>query len=131
MLPLVIRSCFPISTISISFVGLLSRSIMFAASRAGLGSGVHRNGDVGLGKCRGIVGAITGHCYHPTSRLILPDQLGLLSGVASARKSSTPASAAIVAAVRRLSPVIMMVLIPIRRSWANRSLIPPFTMSFK
>ena len=55
----------------------------------------------------------------------------LLSGVASARKSSTPASAAIVAAVSRLSPVIMTVLIPILRSWTNRSLIPPLTISFK
>ena len=54
----------------------------------------------------------------------------LASGVASARKSSTPASAAIVAAVSRLSPVIITVLIPIRRSSANRSLMPPFTMSF-
>ncbi len=33
--PRVISNCFPISTISSNFVGLLSRSIMFAASRAG------------------------------------------------------------------------------------------------
>ena len=33
--PRVINSCLPISTTSISLVGLLSRSIMFAASRAG------------------------------------------------------------------------------------------------
>ena len=33
------------------------------------------------------------------------------------------------AAVRGLSPVIMMVLMPIRRSSAKRSRIPPFTMS--
>ena len=51
------------------------------------------------------------------------------SGVASARKSSTPASAAIAAAVRRLSPVIMTVRIPMRRRSAKRSLMPPFTMS--
>ena len=51
------------------------------------------------------------------------------SGVASARKSSTPDSAAIAAAVRWLSPVIMTVFIPIWRSWAKRSLIPPFTIS--
>ena len=54
----------------------------------------------------------------------------LASGVASARKSSTPASAAIAAAVSRLSPVIMMVLMPMRRSSAKRSLMPPLTMSF-
>ena len=52
------------------------------------------------------------------------------SGVASARKSSTPASAAIAAAVSRLSPVIMTVLMPMRRSSAKRSLMPPLTMSF-
>ena len=34
------------------------------------------------------------------------------------------------AAVRRLSPVIITVLIPMRRSSAKRSLMPPFTMSF-
>ena len=38
------------------------------------------------------------------------------SGVASARKSSTPASSAIFLAVSRLSPVIMIVRMPIARS---------------
>ena len=46
----------------------------------------------------------------------------LASGVASARKSSTPDSAAIAAAVSGLSPVIMTVRIPAARSWAKRSL---------
>ena len=40
----------------------------------------------------------------------------LSSGFASARKSSTPASRAIAAAVSGLSPVIMTVLMPILRS---------------
>src|SRR6266446_3264992 len=53
----------------------------------------------------------------------------LASGVASARNSSTPASAAIAAAVSGLSPVIITVLMPMRRSSVNRSLMPPFTMS--
>ena len=53
----------------------------------------------------------------------------LVSGVASARNSSTPASAAIAAAVSRLSPVTMTVLMPIWRSSAKRSRIPPLTMS--
>ncbi|EFR89499.1 conserved hypothetical protein, partial [Listeria innocua FSL S4-378] len=53
------------------------------------------------------------------------------SGVASARKSSTPASAAIAAAVIGLSPVIIMVLIPIFRKSRKRSFTPFFTMSFK
>ena len=57
--------------------------------------------------------------------------LSLASGVACARKSSTPASAAMAAAVSGLSPVIITVLIPIRRSCAKRSLIPPLTISFR
>ena len=57
--------------------------------------------------------------------------LSLASGVAWARKSSTPASAAMAAAVSGLSPVIITVLMPIRRSWANRSFIPPLTISFR
>ena len=53
------------------------------------------------------------------------------SGVASARKSSTPDSLAMAAAVRGLSPVIITVRMPIARKRANRSAIPPFTTSFK
>ena len=52
-----------------------------------------------------------------------------VSGVASARNSSTPASAAIAAAVSRLSPVTMTVLMPIWRSSAKRSRMPPLTTS--
>ncbi|GJE71403.1 hypothetical protein CHKEEEPN_2949 [Methylorubrum podarium] len=55
----------------------------------------------------------------------------LSSGVAWARKSSTPASAAMAAAVTGLSPVIITVRMPIRRSSAKRSRMPPFTMSFR
>ena len=55
----------------------------------------------------------------------------LSSGVACARKSSTPDSAAIAAAVSGLSPVIITVLMPIARRWAKRSLMPPLTMSFR
>ncbi len=53
----------------------------------------------------------------------------LSSGVASARKSSTPASAAMAAAVRGLSPVIITVRMPRARSWSNRSVMPSFTTS--
>ena len=44
-------------------------------------------------------------------------------------KSSTPASRAIVAAVRGLSPVIITVRMPIRRNSANRSTRPSLTVS--
>ena len=46
-------------------------------------------------------------------------------------KSSTPASAAIAAAVSGLSPVIITVLMPIARRCAKRSRMPPLTMSFR
>ena len=57
--------------------------------------------------------------------------LSLASGVASARKSSTPTSAAMAAAVRGLSPVIITVRMPIRRSSPKRSRMPPLTMSLR
>ena len=53
----------------------------------------------------------------------------LASGVASARKSSTPASSAILAAVSRLSPVTMTVRMPIARSRSKRSRMPSLTTS--
>src|SRR5690349_20706070 len=55
----------------------------------------------------------------------------LSSGVASARKSSTPDSSAMALAVSGLSPVIMTVRMPILRISANRSEIPSLTMSFR
>ena len=54
----------------------------------------------------------------------------LASGVASARKSSTPASWAMAAAVSGLSPVIITVRMPIWRISSNFSLMPCFTTSF-
>ncbi len=53
----------------------------------------------------------------------------LSSGVASARKSSTPDSSAMARAVSGLSPVIMTVRMPIVRSSAKRSAIPGLTTS--
>ena len=55
----------------------------------------------------------------------------LSSGVASARKSSTPASSAIALAVSGLSPVIITVRMPIRRSSSNRSRMPSLTTSLR
>ena len=52
-------------------------------------------------------------------------------GVAWARKSSTPASAAMAAAVSGLSPVIITERMPMARSCAMRSFMPPFTMSLR
>ena len=53
----------------------------------------------------------------------------LVSGVACARKSSTPDSLAMAAAVSGLSPVIMMVRMPMRRISSKRARMPPLTMS--
>ena len=53
----------------------------------------------------------------------------LSSGVASAMKSSTPASSAMAAAVSGLSPVIITVRMPMARSSAKRSRMPCFTVS--
>ncbi len=97
----------------------------------GHGASIHRHADVGLRQRGGVVGAVAGHCHEPARRLFLPDVLELVLWVACARKSSTPASAAIAAAVSGLSPVIMMLRMPMRRSCAMRSFIPPLTMSFR
>ncbi|MNY18676.1 hypothetical protein D3C86_1520720 [compost metagenome] len=53
------------------------------------------------------------------------------SGVASASTSSTPASAAMAAAVNGLSPVTMTVRIPSLRNSAKRSRIPGLTTSLR
>ncbi len=129
--PRVISSCLPISTISISLVGLLSRSTMLAASRAG---------------CVPVFIATATSAWARAGASFVPSpviatsrppvwysriSLSFASGVACARKSSTPASAAMAAAVSGLSPVIITVLMPILRSWAKRSFMPPLTMSLR
>ncbi len=53
------------------------------------------------------------------------------SGVASAMKSSSPASAAMAAAVSGLSPVTMTVLMPMARRSAKFSRMPDLMTSFK
>ena len=55
----------------------------------------------------------------------------LSSGVASARKSSTPASSAIARAVSSLSPVIITVRMPMRRNSSKRLRMPSFTTSLR
>ena len=129
--PRVISSCLPTSTISMSFVGLESRSTMLPGLARGLGAGVHRHADVGLGERGRVVGAVAGHRDQPAVGLLLADQRELASGVASARKSSTPASSAIFAAVSRLSPVTITVRMPIARSWSKRSRMPSLTTSLR
>ncbi len=127
--PRVMSSCFPISTIWISLVGLLSRSTMLPASRAAcvpvfIATPTSACARAGASFVPSPVMATRRPCA--CSWRI---RRSLSSGVAWAMKSSTPDSAAIAPAVSGLSPVIMTVRIPILRSWAKRSLIPPLTTS--
>ena len=119
--PRVISSCLPMRTMSMSFVGSESRSTMLPASFAA---------DVPV-----FIATPTSACASAGASFVpspviatrLPPSCSrrmsasLSSGVASARKSSTPASAAIAFAVSGLSPVIMTVRMPMRRSSSKRS----------
>ena len=98
-----------------------------------LRAGVHGDADVGLRQRGRVVGAVAGHRDQVPAGLLLADQGELrLRAWPAARKSSTPASAAMAAAVSGLSPVIITVLDPHRaRSSAKRSLMPPLTMSLR
>lgn len=129
--PRVMRSCLPISTISMSLVGLESRSTMFPASFAAevpvfiaTPTSAWARAGASLVPSPVIATSLPPAC----SRLM---RAILSSGVASARKSSTPASSAIAFAVSGLSPVIMTVRMPMRRSSSNRSRMPSFTTSLR
>ena len=129
--PRVISNCLPISTTSMSFVGLESRSTMLPASRA---AWVPVFIATPTSAC-----ASAGASFVPSPIIAISRppacswrmRASLSSGLACAMKSSTPASAAIAAAVNWLSPVIITVRTPILRNCAKRSLMPPFTMSFR
>ena len=129
--PRVISNCLPIVTKSISLVGSESKSTMFAASFAAwvpefIASPTFAWASAGASLVPSPVIATnlpSACCLRITSILS--------SGVASAMKSSTPASSAITDAVIRLSPVSIIVRMPIFRSWSNRSRIPGLMTSFK
>ena len=128
--PRVISICFPISTMSMQLGRIAVEVDHVAGFARGLRAGVHRHADIGLRKRGRVVRAIAGHGDEMAVGLFLGEYVSAFcSGVACAMKSSTPASAAMAAAVSGLSPVIITVLIPILRSCANRSLIPPLTTS--
>ena len=98
----------------------------------GLGAGLHRHADVGLGERRGVVGAVAAHGDQPALALLRADA-GAACPPASPRRGSRrrPASEAMAAAVTGLSPVIITVRMPMRRSSAKRSLMPGFTTSLR
>jgi hypothetical protein len=102
--PRVIKSCLPISTTSMSFVGSESRSTMFPASFAAwvpefIATPTSARASAGASLVPSPVMATS----RPPS-CVLWMYASFASGVASARKSSTPASFAMAAAVRGLSP---------------------------
>ena len=129
--PRVMSICLPISTTSKSLVGLESRSTMLPAS---------------LAACVPVfIATPTSACASAGASLVPSPVIAtsfplacsslmkriFASGVASARKSSTPASRAIAAAVRGLSPVIITVRMPMARKRSKRSLMPPLTTSLR
>ena len=129
--PRVMSSCLPMATTSISLVGLLSRSTMLPASLAAM---VPVFIATPTSACASAGASLVPSPVIATSRpaacsLRMYSSLSL--GVACARKSSTPASLAMAAAVSGLSPVIITERMPISRSCAMRSFIPPFTTSFR
>ena len=129
--PRVMSSCLPISTISMSLVGLESRSTMLPASLAAwvpvfMATPTSAWARAGASLVPSPVMAT--RCPAACWRRI---RASLSSGLASARKSSTPASLAMAAAVRGLSPVIMMVVMPMARKRSKRSGRPPLTMSLR
>ena len=127
--PRVISRPLPISTTSISLVGSESRSIMFAASLAAWVPLCMARPTSACARAGAsfVPSPIMATSFPPrcSSRIMA----SLSSGVASARKPSTPASRAIASAVRGLSPVIITVRSPMRRSCSKRSRMPGFTTS--
>ncbi len=67
----------PISTISISLVGIGIEIDHVAGFFGGLRAGVHGHGHVGLGQRGRIVRAVAGHGHQPAAGLILADHLQL------------------------------------------------------
>ena len=105
--PRVISNCLPMATTSISLVGLLSRSTMLPASFAAMVPVFMARP---TSACASAGASLVPSPVIATSRPSACSFLmysSLSFGVACARKSSTPASAAMAAAVSGLSPVIM------------------------
>ena len=129
--PRVIRSCLPISTTSMSLVGLESRSTMLPASLAAVVPVFMATPTSAWAKAGAslVPSPVMATSFPPSCSVLIKSIFA--SGVASARKSSTPASCAMAAAVSGLSPVIITVRMPIWRIWSNLSRIPCFTTSFE
>ena len=127
--PRVMSNCFPISTISMSLVGSLSKSTILPAS---LAAWVPLFMATPTSACASAGASLVPSPIMATKR---PSCCSLMmycilsSGLASAIKSSTPAFSAINLAVKGLSPVTITVLMPILRRRSKRSLMPGLIMS--
>src|SRR5499427_5704404 len=129
--PRVMRSCLPMATTSISFVGLLSRSTMLPASRAAVVPVFIARPTSACARAGAslVPSPVIAIMRPPACSFLMYSSLSF--GVAWAMKSSTPASDAIAAAVNGLSPVTMTDRMPIARSCAMRSFMPTLTMSLR
>ena len=78
--PRVISSCLPISTISMSLVGLESRSTMLPASLAACVPVFIATATSACASAGRVVGAVAGHRDEPAARLVLADELELRLG---------------------------------------------------
>ena len=72
--PRVISSCLPISTISMSLVGIGVQVHHVAGFLGRLGAGVHRHAHVRLRQRGRIVGAVAGHRHQLAAGLFLLDE---------------------------------------------------------
>ena len=82
----------------------------------GLRAGVHGDADVGLGERGRVVGAVAGHGDQLAFGLFALDEVHLVFGLGLGEEVVDAASRAMAAAVSGLSPVIMMVRMPMARS---------------
>ena len=78
--PRVMRSCLPISTISISFVGIAVEVDHVAGLARRHRAGIHGHAHVSLGQRRGIVRAVAAHGDELALGLLLADQVQLVLG---------------------------------------------------
>ena len=71
--PRVISSCLPISTISMSLVGIAVEIDHVAGLARRLRAGLHGDADIGLRQRRRVVGAVAAHGDQPAALLLAAD----------------------------------------------------------
>src|SRR5437016_6306988 len=128
--PRVIRTCLPISTISMSLVGFESRSTMLPASLAAWVPVFMATPTSAWARASASL------VPSPVMATSLPSDYSrlmvhLVSWFRFGEEVVDAGLARDSGGGEWLSPVIMMVLMPMARSWANRSFMPPLTMSLR